>query len=71
MLAEMYREGKSGLKDDIEGDKWFILAGKSAYANKWLILDRKRIELGMSKEGMADAQRRADAWKPTPESKSQ
>jgi len=67
LLAEMYNDGEGVPKDDIEADKWYILAGRTESANTWLIVARTKIELGMSKKDIAEAERRAYSWKPNSE----
>lgn len=66
LLAEMYNDGEGVPKDNIEADKWYILTGRTEFTNTWLIVARTKVELGMSKKDIAEAQRRADVWKPEP-----
>jgi TPR repeat protein len=69
LLAGMYDDGKGVPKNYIEADKWYRLAERSGYGSNWLTLSRNICEYRMSKKDIAEAQRRADAWKPTPELK--
>jgi TPR repeat protein len=68
ILGTMYQEGRGGLpKDCVEADKWYILAERDRDAPKDFTRARMENELHMSKEEIAEAQRRADAWEPKPE----
>lgn len=64
VLGAMYSMGRGGLpRDYIEADKWYILSGRT---NPAVANTRKPLEALMSKEDIAEANRRADEWKPKP-----
>jgi hypothetical protein len=63
ILGGMYLMGRGGLtKDYIEADKWYILCGRTNRAS--VATNRKRVESFMSVKDIAEANRRADAWRP-------
>jgi TPR repeat protein len=69
VLGAMYSMGRGGLpRDYIEADKWYLLSGRT---NEAVANTRKPLEALMSKEDIAEANRRADAWKPKPEAQKQ
>jgi uncharacterized protein len=61
-LARLYYHGGGVPQDYIEADKWFILADD----NMLIPIVKTALELKMSKQDVAEAKRRADAWKPKP-----
>lgn len=68
VLGRMFLKGRGGLpRDLIEGDMWHILAERSGDGGTSTELAQKHVEALMSKEEIAEAHRRADAWKPKPE----
>jgi TPR repeat protein len=67
VLGAMYSMGRGGLpRDYIEADKWYILSGRT---NPAVANTRKPLEAFMSAEDIAEANRRAEAWKPKPNPK--
>jgi TPR repeat protein len=61
-LGTMYSTGRGGLpKDYVEADKWYILSSRR---NSIVVKIQKPLETLMSKVDIAEANGRADAWKP-------
>jgi TPR repeat protein len=65
-FAAFYSKGIGVPKDNIEADKWLILSLKTE-SRELGIKARAMLEPEMSKQDIAEAQRRADAWKAKPE----
>jgi len=66
-LGVMYREGQGVLQDFIEAHKWFNLASsRSLYSDFSIIASSERDSLAekMTREQVATAQARANAWRP-------
>ncbi len=54
-LGLLYEEGKGVARNLVEADQWFAITGASASA--------ARVEKSLSPEQVAEAKRRAEAWK--------
>ena len=63
-LGVMYINGRGVPQDYVEAHKWLNLAGAGGDKNAAQILSG--VEGNMTREQIAEAQRRAAAWKPTP-----
>jgi TPR repeat protein len=66
-LGVMYRDGQGVLQDFIEAHKWFNLAAaRSQYSDFSIIASSERNSLAekMTREQIATAQARANAWRP-------
>ena len=61
-LGTMYKNGQGLTQDYIEAHKWFNLAGVSG--DKSATKNRSVVEEKMTREQIAEAQKRAAAWKP-------
>jgi uncharacterized protein len=71
LIGRLYKEGNGVPKDNIEADKWYDLSIKKAEDKRTFTHVKAELEAQMSERDIAEAQRRADAWKPTPESPPQ
>jgi TPR repeat protein len=64
-LAELYANGEGVPKNDAEAYFWWNLA--AAQGHEKAKTNRDIIEKDMTREQIAEAQRRSAAWKPTKE----
>jgi TPR repeat protein len=67
LLAQLYSEGRGVTQDYVEADKWLILGNREKDPSVGLIATQKAWELTMSQQNVAEAHRRANAWKPKTE----
>jgi TPR repeat protein len=65
-LSLFLHNGYGVPKDDIESEKWALIIEKQDQ-NSLEVLGRKVKEMNLSAVEIAEAKRRADAWKPVPE----
>ncbi len=69
LLASMYANGQGVQRDDVEASMWLNLAAaqSSGADRERVVLARDAIAERMTFEQIAEAQRRAREWTPTPE----
>jgi len=77
LIADLYHQGVGVTQNPIEADKWLILNNRanskspSNATSLGLLATQTEWEKAMSAADVAEAHRRADAWKPKPEQQSQ
>ena len=68
-LGVMYKNGRGVLQDYVEAHIWYNLAAaQSSGADRdWYVRNRDAVAEDMTADQLAEAQRRAREWTPTPE----
>jgi TPR repeat protein len=74
-IADLYNQGVGVEKNPIEADKWLILSIRADETmpdnvNRLKLAAQTTLEHAMSAADVAEAHRRADAWKPKPETQA-